>query len=141
MINKKILKILLSFLITLSLTAVFAVSYATNDLTGIKEKIKPKETPPGLVNPANDIIGIAQVIGVAILIAGIIIAGITMVMSAGDPKKKADAKTALIGMSVGIVLVFMPLEIVKILMQFGDSVQEIEAPVFESLMIFKNMLF
>ena len=61
--------------------------------------------------------GYIQFIGIAFLLAAIIIAGIVAVTST-TADKKSDLKSAAIGFAIGSILIIAPTTVIKIVLEF-----------------------
>lgn len=115
-ITKQNIKLLLSTALIVFIISSYMINFAsTKGISNIESKIKPDGPNKEIYGASSDILGIIQFICVAILLAGLIVAGIGMVTNAGNPKKKADAKGALIAVFIGCILVFIPTTIIKLI--------------------------
>lgn len=116
--KKLILKYLLNVLITTFFINTFSKSYAFN---GIIDTMKP--TPSNdqkITTIGNEILGIIQFIGVAILLGSLITLGIVSISNV-DSKKLADLKDGLVLIIVGATLILAPVTIVNIIYSSAKS--------------------
>lgn len=123
--KRNLKKVVLLVLVTLILVSTISLGSSRQRVTSsgvnsILKAVKPTEagvnTAANQINPvAGDLLGVLQMLAIAIMLAGLMIAGVMMVMSAGDPKKKADAKSAGIAVLIGAFLIFAPVTIIKLI--------------------------
>lgn len=123
--KRNLKKVVLLVLVTLILVSTISLGSSRQRVTSsgvnsILNAVKPTDagvnTAASQINPvAGDLLGVLQMLAIAIMLAGLMIAGVMMVMSAGDPKKKADAKSAGIAVLIGAFLIFAPVTIIKLI--------------------------
>lgn len=107
---KKTLKIIIAFSILLFATGMTV--FASTLTTTIGAAIKPSAVSADEANKKlfNQILGILQFIGVAVMFVSILLMGIKYVTTQADVK--AELKTNMIGLLVGGFLVFIPMTII-----------------------------
>lgn len=123
--KRNLKKVVLLVLVSLILVSTISLGSSrqrgtSSGVNSILNAVKPTDagvnTAASQINPvAGDLLGVLQTLAVAIMLAGLMIAGVMMVMSAGDPKKKADAKSAGIAVLIGAFLIFAPVTIIKLI--------------------------
>ena len=116
--KKLIFKYIIIVLIVAFFINTFSRSYAFG---GIIDKMKP--TPSNdkkITTIGNEILGIIQFIGVAVLLGSLITLGIVSISNV-DSKKLADLKDGLVLIIVGAALILTPVTIVNIIYSSAKS--------------------
>ncbi len=116
--KKLILKYIIIVLIVAFFINTFSKSYAFN---GIIDTMKP--TPSNdqkITTIGNEILGIIQFIGVAVLLGSLITLGIISITNINS-KKLADLKDGLVLIIVGAALILAPVTIVNVIYSSAKS--------------------
>lgn len=124
-LKKNVIKIILSFaLIMLYISSIILANASLIPADSVVTQMKPGNPSYGKSDIVPRLLGIVQFFSVAILLGGIMIAGIGMVINAQDPSKKAQNKGALIYVVVGCTLVFIPTTIVKTILEGASNLAQ-----------------
>lgn len=116
--KKLILKYIIIVLIVAFFINTFSKSYAFNEIIGTM-----KPTPSNdqkITTIGNEILGIIQFIGVAILLGSLITLGIISITNINS-KKLADLKDGLVLIIVGAALILAPVTIVNVIYSSAKS--------------------
>lgn len=121
-LTKEKKKLILRYIMIIALITFFigtvSKSYAYSAIVG---SMKPTPQPDQkLTSIGNQILGIIQFIGVAVLLGSIIVLGIVAV-SNSDSKKMADLKDGLILIVIGAFLILAPVSVVKMIYNSADN--------------------
>ena len=106
-----------AFVIMLALTTV--VSAQEVDIGGVKVKAEVTNGTGNLVTTGNKVIGIIQVVGTLIAVGMVLVLGIKYMM--GSAEEKAANKKSMIPYLIGAVLLFLGVNIVKIVFDFANT--------------------
>ena len=121
-LTKEKKKLFLRYTIIIVLIAFFigtiTKSYAYSNIVG-EMKPTPGEDAK-LTSIGNQILGIIQFIGIAVLLGSIIVLGIVAV-SNSDSKKMADLKDGMVLIMVGAFLILAPVTVVKVIYNSANS--------------------
>lgn len=116
--KKLILKYTIIVLITIFFINTFSRSYAFG---GIVSSMKPTASNDQKITTiGNEILGIIQFIGVAVLLGSLITLGIVSITNINS-KKLADLKDGLVLIIVGAVLILAPVTIVNVIYSSAKS--------------------
>lgn len=116
--KKLILKYTIIVLITIFFINTFSRSYAFG---GIVSAMKPTASNDQKITTiGNEILGIIQFIGVAVLLGSLITLGIVSITNINS-KKLADLKDGLVLIIVGAVLILAPVTIVNVIYSSAKS--------------------
>ena len=108
--TKKILTAIVTILIVISMLAINAFAITPGEITPVQP------TDGGLKNMAEKIIGVLQVIGVAVAVIILAVLGIKYML--GSAEEKAEYKKAFMPYIIGAALVFMAPTLANIVYSF-----------------------
>lgn len=114
-------KIIINILVMSILILLTIPCFATID-TGHYKDIYDQSGTTGLNTMGNKVIGIVKLVGTALSVALLMIAGVKYMMA--SPSEKADFKGKLIAFAIGAVLVFAASQVVVLVIQATQGVIE-----------------
>ena len=111
---------LIAMVLTVIMVATISTMVLATEIGGITIKPKTNEAPSELTNMGNNIIGIIQVIGSLIAVAMVLVIGIKYMM--GSAEEKAANKKSMIPYLIGAILLFIGVNVVKIVADFAKNI-------------------
>ncbi len=111
---------LIAMVLTVIMVATISTMVFATDIGGITIKPKTNQAPTDLKNMGNNIIGIIQVIGSLIAVAMVLVLGIKYMM--GSAEEKAANKKSMIPYLIGAILLFIGVNVVKIVADFAKNI-------------------
>ena len=111
---------LIAMVLTVIMVATISTMVLATDIGGITINPQTDQAPEELTKMGNNIIGIIQVIGSLIAVAMVLVIGIKYMM--GSAEEKAANKKSMIPYLIGAILLFIGVNVVKIVADFAKNI-------------------
>ena len=111
---------LIAMVLTVIMVATISTMVLAENIGGVTIKPKTNQDLTELTNMGNNIIGIIQVIGSLIAVAMVLVIGIKYMM--GSAEEKAAYKKTMIPYLIGAILLFIGVNVVKIVAEFAKNI-------------------
>ena len=111
---------LIAMVLTVIMVATISTMVLATDIGGITINPQTDQAPEELTKMGNNIIGIIQVIGSLIAVAMVLVLGIKYMM--GSAEEKAANKKSMIPYLIGAILLFIGVNVVKIVADFAKNI-------------------
>lgn len=111
---------LIAMVLTVIMVATISTMVFAETIGGVDIDPKTNQAPTELTNMGNNIIGIIQVIGSLIAVAMVLVIGIKYMM--GSAEEKAAYKKTMIPYLIGAILLFIGVNVVKIVADFAKNI-------------------
>lgn len=111
---------LIAMVLTVIMVATISTMVFADNIGGVNINPTTNQAPKELTKMGNNIIGIIQVIGSLIAVAMVLVIGIKYMM--GSAEEKAAYKKTMIPYLIGAILLFIGVNVVKIVADFAKNI-------------------